>query len=193
MGKIYCMMGKSSCGKDTIFKMLLQDAQLGLKKVIPYTTRPMRAGEQDGVEYFFCSEERLAQLEREGRVIEQRAYDTVCGVWKYFTVNDSQMERDDRDYLLIGTLAAYRNLSAYFGEDRVVPIYVELEDGERLQRALDRERSQAVPKYEELCRRFLADAQDFSEEELRGAGITRRFVNRELMETLQNIKNFMLQ
>lgn len=193
MGKIYCIMGKSSCGKDTIYKMLLADAQLGLKKIIPYTTRPMRAGEQDGVEYYFCDEEQLAGLERAGLVIELRAYDTACGVWKYFTVNDRQIQSEEQNYLLIGTLAAYRKLCAYFGGGRVVPIYVEVEDGERLQRALDRERSQEAPKYEELCRRFLADAQDFSEEELRRAGITKRFVNRELMETIQNIKNFMLQ
>lgn len=187
------MMGKSSCGKDTIYKMLLEDAQLALKRMIPYTTRPMRAGEQDGVEYYFSSEERLAELEREGRVIEVRAYDTVCGVWKYFTVNDHQIRQEEQNYLLIGTLAAYRKLSEYFGDGRVVPIYIEVEDGERLQRALDRERGEEAPKYEELCRRFLADAQDFSEEELHRAGITRRFVNRELMETVQNIKKYMLQ
>ena len=45
MGKIYCMMGKSSTGKDTLYKMLLEDGALSLKKIIPYTTRPMRRGE----------------------------------------------------------------------------------------------------------------------------------------------------
>ena len=39
-----------------------------------------------------------------------------------------------------------------------------VEDGERLSRALNRERMQESPKYEELCRRFLSDAKDFSEE-----------------------------
>ena len=56
MGKIYCMMGKSSTGKDTLYKMLLEDGALSLKKIIPYTTRPMRRGETDGVEYYFCGE-----------------------------------------------------------------------------------------------------------------------------------------
>ncbi len=61
MGKIICLMGKSSTGKDTIFKSLLSDKDLGLKKIVPYTTRPIRAGERNGVEYFlgvkriFCS------------------------------------------------------------------------------------------------------------------------------------------
>lgn len=193
MGKIYCIMGKSSSGKDTIYKMLLEEPELSLKTIVPYTTRPMRAGETEGVEYYFCGEERLRELEEAGRVIELRAYDTVHGVWKYFTVDDHQMQEKEQDYLLIGTLESYRKLRDYFGKDRVIPIYIEVEDGIRLQRALDRERSQKEPGYEELCRRFLADASDFSEEKLKEAGITIRFVNRELKETVQNIKNFMLQ
>ena len=77
MGKIYCMMGKSSTGKDTLYKMLLEDGALSLKKIIPYTTRPMRRGETDGVEYYFCGEKELSDLLEQGKVIELRAYDTV--------------------------------------------------------------------------------------------------------------------
>lgn len=193
MGKIYCMMGKSSSGKDTLYKMLLQDKELSLKTVVPYTTRPMRAGERDGVEYYFCDEERLAELETAGKVIELRAYDTVHGVWKYFTVSDHQMEDETRDYLLIGTLESYQKLKCYFGKERVVPIYIEVEDGVRLERALQRERTQKEPRYEEMCRRFLADSMDFSEKKLREAQITTRFENENLEETKQNIKKYMLQ
>ena len=166
MGKIYCIMGKSATGKDTLFKMLLADPALSLKTVVPYTTRPMREGERDGVEYYFCGEERLAELETAGKVIELRAYDTVHGIWKYFTVDDHQMADAQMDYLLIGTLVSYRKLRDYFGTERVIPIYIEVEDGERLFRAVQRERKESRPRYEELCRRFLADAADFSEEEL---------------------------
>lgn len=193
MGKIYCMMGKSSSGKDTLYKMLLEDEALSLKTVVPYTTRPMRAGERDGVEYYFCDEARLMELEAAGKVIELRAYDTVHGVWKYFTVNDHQMEDENQDYLLIGTLESYQKLRDYFGKERVVPIYIEVEDGERLERALQRERLQEKPRYEEMCRRFLADAADFSEEKLYDAQITIRFENHNLKETEQNIRNYMLQ
>ena len=57
------------------------------------------------------------------------------------------------------------------------PIYIEVDDGERLQRALDRERSQDTPQYAEMCRRFLADSADFSEENVARAGIRKRFYN----------------
>ena len=193
MGKIYCMMGKSSSGKDTIYKMLLEDGELALKKVVPYTTRPMRSGETDGVEYYFCDEARLAELQSAGLVVELRSYNTVHGVWNYFTVKDYQLEDQNQDYLTIGTLESYLDIRDYFGKERVIPIYIEVEDGTRLQRALDRERGQQEPKYEELCRRFLADAADFSEDKLEEAGITTRFVNENLKETVQNIKKYMLK
>ena len=193
MGKIYCMMGKSSSGKDTIYKMLLEDEELALRKVVPYTTRPMRSGETDGVEYYFCDEIRLAELQDAGLVVELRSYHTVHGIWNYFTAKDHQLEDENQDYLMIGTLESYLKIRDYFGMERVIPIYIEVEDGIRLQRALDRERGQQEPKYEEMCRRFLADAADFSEDKLKEAGITTRFVNENLKETVQNIKKYMLK
>ncbi len=187
MGKIYCLLGKSSSGKDTLFKMLLAQKELALKTIVPYTTRPVRAGEQDGVEYHFSTEEQLKELEAAGKIIELRAYDTVYGVWKYFTVDDSQIDLVKDSYLIIGTLESYVKMRDYFGEASIVPLYVEVDDGERLFRALERERSEREPKYEELCRRFLADSADFSEERLKDAGIRRRFENTEKRNTCREL------
>lgn len=188
MGKIYCIMGKSSTGKDTIYKKLMEDKELSLKTIVPYTTRPIRDGEKEGVEYHFCTEEQVQTLSEQGRIIELRAYDTIHGVWKYFTVDDGQVDLADQNYLIIGTLESYVKIRSYYGASNVVPIYIEVEDGERLSRALSRERMQEYPKYEELCRRFLADAKDFSEEKLADAGITERFHNIDLDETERKIR-----
>ena len=68
----------------------------------------------------------------------------------------------------------------YFGTEKVIPLYIEVEDGERLFRALKREQAQDSPKYGEMCRRFLADEEDFSEEKVQRAGISRRFRNEDL-------------
>ena len=54
---------------------------------------------------------------------------------------------------------------------------MEVEDGLRLFRALQRERSQAEPKYAEMCRRFLADSEDFSAEKIAAAKLPRIYVN----------------
>ena len=190
MGKIYCMMGKSSSGKDTLYKRILNDKELQLRNVIPYTTRPIREGEQDGIEYFFCKEENVAALEAAGKVIERRDYHTIHGIWTYVTIDDGQIDLQNNNYLLIGTLESYQKIRDYYGKECLVPIYIEVEDGERLQRALNRERDQVFPKYEEMCRRFLADAKDFSEEKLADAEITDRFINQNLEETEEMIKAF---
>lgn len=190
MGKIFCVMGKSATGKDTIYQNLLNESKLELKRIIPYTTRPIREGEVEGREYHFCTEEDVQRLDSEGRIVELRAYNTVYGIWKYFTVNDGNIQLEKENYLLIGTLEAYTKIRDYFGKENVLPIYIEVEDGERLLRAISREKSQDVPKYEEMCRRFLADAQDFSEEKLLAAGIKERFVNVELSDTLTKVETY---
>lgn len=190
MGKIFCLMGKSASGKDTIYHRLLTDSRYKLKKVVPYTTRPIRAGEQDGENYFFCTDTQAAQMEQDGRIIELRAYDTVCGVWKYFTADDGQISLKDTDYLLITTPEAYVKIRDYYGAEHVCPLYVWVDDGERLARALERERAQTQPKYAEMCRRFLADEQDFSEEKLQNAGIIKRFENRSIEQVAEEISEY---
>ena len=190
MGKIFCVMGKSATGKDTIYQKLLHENELHLQRIIPYTTRPIREGEAAGREYHFCNEEDVKRLEAEGNIVELRAYDTVYGIWKYFTVNDGNIKLENESYLLIGTLESYVKIRDYFGGQNVVPIYIEVEDGERLLRAISREKEQDIPKYEEMCRRFLADAKDFSEENLKNAGIQKRFVNKSLSTTLEEVEGY---
>lgn len=187
MGKIVYLMGKSSTGKDTIYKHLIDRYPQKLHTIVPYTTRPIRAGETAGVEYFFTDEAGFLKLKKEGKLIEDRAYDTCLGVWRYFTVNDNQIDLEHQDYVMIGTLDSYNRTKEFFGEERMIPVLIELEDGVRLQRALDREKAQDLPKYNELCRRFLADAEDFSEERIAAAGISKRFVNNDLQHCVEEI------
>lgn len=190
MGKIYCICGKSSTGKDTIFKRILEDKNMGLKTIITYTTRPIREGENNGREYFFIDDNEALRLEALGKVIEMRAYNTVHGIWKYMTVDNGEIDLENENYLIIGTLESYVKCRDYFGRDRIVPIYIEVDDGIRLERALKRERSQDNPRYEEMCRRFLADAADFSTEKLTAAEITNVFTNDNLEECIERIKGF---
>ncbi len=190
MGKIFCLMGKSSTGKDTIYKELLKKEELGLQRMVPYTTRPIRSGETEGAEYHFTDEAGFQGLQKAGKIIEARAYDTIHGVWRYFTVVDDSVDLDKNSFCLIGTLEAYMQLRDYFGEEKVLPLLIEVDDGERLERALRRERSQKEPKYEELCRRFLADSKDFSKEKITQADIAKVFTNNSLPECLEEIVTY---
>lgn len=186
MGKIFYLMGKSCAGKDTIGSRLT--TEYGFGTIVLYTTRPMREGEKAGREYHFVTEEEMRRLQREGKVVELRAYHTVHGIWYYFTVDDGQLDTGKGDYLLLGTLESYRKLREYYGEDNLFPIYIEVEAGLRLLRAVERERRQREPKYAELCRRYLADEEDFSEEKLKACGIARRYQNTELEACLAEIR-----
>ena len=187
MGKIFYVMGKSASGKDTIYKELRERIP-ELKTVVLYTTRPIRDGETEGVEYHFTTVKRLDDFRREKRLIEERTYQTVYGPWSYFTVDDGQICLDDRDsYLMIGTLESYEKMVEYFGSEAMVPLYIEVPDGIRLRRAVDREEKQQKPNFREVCRRYLADEDDFSEEKLSRLGIQKRFLNLELETCLREL------
>lgn len=188
MGKIFVLMGKSASGKDTVYARLLEDSRLKLKPYVGYTTRPKRSGETEGVEYHFTTEAELKHFEDSGRLIEKRVYHTVYGDWFYYSVDDENTDLANNDYLCIGTLESFVKMRDYYGADRIVPVYIEVEDGLRLERAIRRERAQKEPGYAEVCRRFLGDARDFSEENLKAAGISRRFKNLELDQCLDQIR-----
>ena len=188
MGKLFCMMGKSASGKDTIYKALISDRSLGLHTVVPYTTRPVREVEAEGVEYWFVNEKQFQQFKAAGKIIEDRCYETVFGPWRYFMVDDGQIDFSKGHFIVIGTLESYCKIRDYYGASQVVPLYINVEDGLRLFRALERERRQTAPKYAEMCRRFLADSGDFSEEKLEKAGIHTVFDNETLETCIAQVK-----
>lgn len=101
-------------------------------------------------------------MQESGRIVELREYNTVYGVWKYFTADDGQIDLNSGNrYLVIGTLEAYDKFCEFYGKQHIMPVYIEVEDGLRLTRAIHREQKQDNPHYEEMCRRFLADSEDF--------------------------------
>ena len=191
MNKIFYIMGKSASGKDNIYRRLLEDAELNLHELVLYTTRPRRDEETEGREYFFVDEQKFQQLQAEGKIIESRSYHTIYGIWTYFTADEGQICLEQYNYIAIGTLESYEKMLEYFGTDVMCPIYVEVEDGERLLRALKREQRETRPKYDEMCRRFLADCEDFSDEKIAHAGIVERFQNIDFENCIKKIQKYM--
>lgn len=186
MGKIFCFIGKSSSGKDTIYRIVSDDFK-NIKEIIPFTTRPIREGETEGKEYHFVSDEEFEKMIYDDLVIEFRRYNTHHGIWTYFTASKN-IDLENNDYMIINTLEGYNSLKEYYGDGVVVPIYIEVENGIRLTRALEREKKQEVPKYEEMCRRFLEDQKDFSDEKLKSSNINKRFINDDLTECVLKIE-----
>lgn len=177
MGKIVLLMGESSTGKDTLKSAILKRSEFseyGFKNIVLHTTRPIR------------TDEKMKQLDSEGKIIEKRSYNTVHGIWNYFTCSDAINLYNN--YLTVNTLEAYDQFLKYFGDEYLIPILIKIDSGLRLQRALDRERSQANPKYAEMCRRFLADSEDFSLENIRKRNITDFCDNNgDINEAIENV------
>ncbi len=193
MKYIFYITGKSASGKDSVYRALLEDERLKLSPIILHTTRPMRDGEAEGREYHFVDEDTYQTMKKHGDVIECRTYETVHGPWRYFTAS-SAVENSMDYYLGIGTLESYTGMKEHFGRDCLIPVYIELEDGDRLMRAIEREKLSGKPDYKEMCRRYLADDDDFSEEKLLEAGIKEgnRFENENLADCTDGIRSMII-
>ena len=165
MGYIYCLVGKSGTGKDTVMEQILADKDLKIEKIVPYTTRPKRENEVEGVNYHYVDIPKMEQMEREGLIIERRSYDTVHGIWNYFTA-DKDIDRQ-KDYIIITTQEALGRFVEKFGQDNIYVMYLQLDDKVRLERCIAREAMQEKPNFKEVCRRFLTDEDDFDENVLR--------------------------
>ncbi len=74
-GKLVLFSGPSGVGKDTLLEVLAKKRP-SLQRSISLTTRQRRAGETDGVDYFFVSPEHFQELLSNGDVLEFAQYGT---------------------------------------------------------------------------------------------------------------------
>ena len=188
MGKIILFMGPSSSGKDTIKRRLIKENKFALKEMIMSTTRPMRTGEVEGREYYFKTVDEMLELGKNGKIIEKRTYETAYGPWHYFTTSSS-IDLDNYNYVGSNTLEGLDKFIKFYGIENIISLLVTIDDGIRLQRALDREKREENPKYQELCRRFLADSIDFSEENINKRPINSIIYNNSSIDnTMQEVE-----
>lgn len=184
MRKLYVIMGKSCSGKNIIYSELIK--RESFKPIILYTTRPMRNNEVDGEDYRFVS--NIGKLPF--NIIEKRTYNVGNVVWEYATLDDGQL-KENGNYITINTLAGFIRLREFYKDSnvKVIPIYIYTSDSIRLKRAYERELLQEKPNYEEILRRYFADASDFSGYKLLLAGIVPgwRFENDNLDECIDRI------
>ena len=76
------LVGESGSGKSSIEKYLVEN--YGFKKTISYTTRPMRDGEVDGIDYHFISVEQFNKLKEQDFFAE----DAIYRGWYYGTAKE---------------------------------------------------------------------------------------------------------
>lgn len=181
-------MGPSNSGKDTIIRTLVKENKFALKEMIMSTTRPIRTGEVNGREYYFKTVEEILDLERQGKIIEKRMYNTIYGPWYYFTPT-TNIDLENNNYIGSNTLEGLDQFIKFYGVENIISLLIKVDDGTRLQRALDREKKEENPKYQELCRRFLEDSIDFSEENISKRHITSIIDNNSSLDnTLEKVE-----
>jgi guanylate kinase len=157
--KIYFLVGQSCTGKDTILAKVRKILNIDL--IVTSTTRPMREGEIDGVTYHFMTEEEFQSAKRNGSVVEDRAYNTVAGLWRYFTTTEDLDV--NKNYICVGTINQCISYTKYFGVDVVRPIKIIVSDYDRLMRGITRELSNKQ-NFKEVARRFLDEFDEFTDE-----------------------------
>lgn len=72
-GQLIVMSGPSGVGKSTVVKNIMQRLD-HLRFSVSATTRPIRPGEVDGVNYYFVSKERFAEMIQAGELLEYTNY-----------------------------------------------------------------------------------------------------------------------
>lgn len=190
---IFFLIAPSCAGKDLIMKMLLQDEDLDLRMLGMFTTRPMRNGEKQGEPYHFGTMDDMVYLKEQDRIIESRSYTTNKGIWHYGTMLPEDFD-PKKDYIYTATIESYHKIFQFFKgynwkhccEVQLYPIYIQVSEKTRLQRAIDQR-----PDLIEACRRFIADATDFSEENVASIPCMKTFENEKELPVKQ-IKDYIL-
>ncbi len=138
--KIIVLCGKSGSGKDTVMKLMLETFKDDIQPIVSDTTRPMREGETDGVEYNFITPAEFAHNKEIGGYLENRSYNTIDNgkraVWEYGISHDA-IDLDKHNYITIVDLDGLEVIKNRFGR-QVVSMYISVDDETREERAKSR-------------------------------------------------------
>ncbi|MHC1685487.1 MAG: guanylate kinase [Clostridiaceae bacterium] len=185
MGKIYCLIGRSSVGKDTIAVEL---EKRGFLKAVSFTTRPKRENEVDGIDYFFVTNDKFNKMREVNKIIESRQYYSNDILWQY-GLADVSFNLKENDNIVVVDFMGYLELKKYFGEDVVKSIYVYVDNyGSLLMRSLKRQPNASKEQVEEICRRFLKDNEEMNEDVEKACDF--KVNNENLEESIKEILEF---
>ena len=155
---IVALFGKAGAGKDSILKEIIKQSPFIYHELVSMTTRPPREYEKDGVDYFFCTEDQYIQNKKDNKFLETSEFRG----WKYGTPKFALT--DYKINIGVFNLSGIHQLLKLPQTDyKVIPIFIDCDDKERLLRQLNREK---YPDCAEICRRFKTDNSDFNQYDL---------------------------
>ena len=133
--KVIIITGKSAAGKDTLAN--LAKSSFGFNSVISHTTRPIREGEKQGVNYYYIDEDTFHAMETKGDFIETRQYNTLFdgeqAIW-YYGTSKKAFEETVQKICIVDT-TGYEAIKNYYGAENLVTIYIDAADNIRKERA----------------------------------------------------------
>ena len=185
--KIFALLGYMGVGKDTILKQVLKDID-DVKPIISTTTRPMRKGETEGVEYYFIDDTEF--FRRGTDFVEQRIYHTKVkengveknATWRY-GIERMELEKDDYLIVIVDSVG-YKELKNYVGNGKIVPIFISAPQEELKARALARGDLEA-----EVDRRLKDDYERFMDFRVRTVYHEVKNTNGRLEEAIKEVEN----
>lgn len=185
--KVFCIVGMSSCGKDTIYKKVLEEFKDSLKPIVTWTTRDARLGEVDGREYHFSDDATFQKQLKEDKVVEYRIYNSFGRILTYYTCSEDF--DNDSSYIVVTSLSQVNKYADYFGCKNVYPICVELDDWFLLTRALSRCKD-TKGSYKEVCRRYISDCEEWENTKFNDELNVFKVYNGDLSECCEKVYNY---
>ena len=156
--KLILLIGCMASGKDTILKEMINEGYA--KPVISHTSRPMRKGEKDGIEYHFVSAEEMLKMKENNEFIEFKSYKVSNNKKWYYGVNKNSLEKGlSKNYILIVDITGMRQIKEYFKDDKnmeITTIFLDVDKETRRKRAIRRD-DMTLEKVKEIERRLKAD------------------------------------
>ena len=151
---IFCILGESGSGKDTLVEYTLKEFKLDLKPVLSYTDRPIREGEQNGKEHIFLSKEEMTEFLNSNKK-DIAAYTQIGETGYRYCAMTSVIDRSDIYIIDPNGLKEFKERTG----DRynIVSIYIDCPLKERRKRV--EKRGDGVSKFEA---RVAAESEQFA-------------------------------
>lgn len=178
MGKVFTIIGMSGTGKSTLYNKLIELRPYNIIPVIQYTTRPARKNEVEGKDYYFVSQDKFDKMIKNGEFVEHRTYriSDEGEFVKYGTKFEVDLNATTYSFLMTGTdVQAFKAMRSKFGENNVIPIFLQASDTNIVKRMFDR--CETRSDYKKACARYLNDIDRYDiTKEAEWYNISRKFI-----------------
>lgn len=119
-GNVWILIGPSGTGKTSLAKDLPRRVA-GLKRAITCTTRAPRAGEQEGIDYYFVNDAQFDFLLASGKLLESTTY----GGQRYGLPADQFIEDGRHDLVCVLDMAGVQHLRDLLAPGRARAVFLE--------------------------------------------------------------------